>query len=65
MTVMTETRSEYFDPESVARMCAALNEAWRTLSSTQQIPEIRNALAKAIVHLATEGECDPVRDAKN
>jgi hypothetical protein len=57
---MTETRSEYFDPESVARMCAALDEAWRTLSSAQRTPETRNALAKAIVHLATEDEFDPV-----
>jgi hypothetical protein len=60
MTAMTETRGEYFDPESVSRMCAALDAAWRTLSSTQQTPETRNALAKAIVHLSAEGEFDPV-----
>lgn len=57
---MTETRGEYFDPESVSRMCAAPDVAWRTLSSTQQTPETRNALAKAIVHLSTDGEFDPV-----
>ena len=56
-----ETRGEYFDPESVSRMCAALDAAWRTLSPTQQTPETRNALAKAIVHLSAEGEFDPVR----
>ena len=60
MTAMTETRGEYFDPESVSRMCAALDAAWRTLSPTQQTPETRNALAKAIVHLSAEGEFDPV-----
>jgi len=57
--VMTGTRSEYFDPESVARMCAALDEAWRSLPATRQTPETKNALAKAIVHLAAAGESDP------
>jgi hypothetical protein len=56
---MTETRTEYFDPESIVRMRAALDEAWRSLPSSQQTGDARNALAKVIVHLASEGERDP------
>jgi hypothetical protein len=48
---MTETRNEYFDSESLSRMGTALDEAWRTLPSNQQTPEMKIALAKAILHL--------------
>ena len=50
---MTETRNEYFDSESLARMGTALDEAWRTLPAGQQTPAMKIALAKAILHLAT------------
>ena len=56
---MTETRNEYFDSESLSRMGTALDEAWRTLPSSQQTPEMKIALAKAILHLEAEGELDP------
>ena len=56
---MTETRNEYFDSESLARMETALAEAHRTLPAGQQTPEMKIALARAIPHLATEGELDP------
>ena len=62
---MFQTRSGYFDPESLARMDAALDEACRTLPSNQQTPEMRSALAKAIVHLATRGDRDPVTLSRN
>src|ERR1700739_736460 len=58
---MTETRNEYFDSESLSRMGTALDEAWRTLPSNQQTPEMKVALAKAILHLEAEGELDPAR----
>jgi hypothetical protein len=56
---MTATRNEYFDSESLARMGTALDEAYRTLPAGQQTPEMKTALARAIVYLATEGELDP------
>ena len=58
---MSETRNEYFDSESLSRMGTALDEAWRALPSGQQAPETKMALAKAILHLAAEGELDPAR----
>jgi hypothetical protein len=58
---MTDTRNEYFDSESLLRMRAALDAAWGTLPAAQQIPETKTALAKAILHLAAEGELDPAR----
>jgi hypothetical protein len=56
---MTATRNEYFDSESLARMGTALDEACRTLPADQQTPEMKTALARAIVCLASEGELDP------
>jgi hypothetical protein len=56
---MTETRNEYFDSESLARMGTALDEAHRTLPAGQQTSEMKNALARAILYLATQGELDP------
>jgi hypothetical protein len=58
---MTETRNGYFDSESLSRMGTALDEAWKTLPPSQQTPEIKIALAKAILHLEAEGELDPAR----
>jgi hypothetical protein len=57
---MIATLNEYFDSESLTRMRVALDEAWGTLPADQQIPEIKTALAKTILHLAAEGELDPV-----
>jgi hypothetical protein len=56
---MTETRNEYFDSESLAQMGTALDDAYRTLPAGQQTPEMKIALAKAILYLATQGELDP------
>ena len=58
---MTETRNEYFDSESLARMGTALDEAYRTLPAGQQTPEMKIALARAILHLDDQGELDPAR----
>ena len=55
------TRNEYFDSESLSRMGTALDEAWRALPSSQQTSQMKIALAKAILHLAAEGELDPTR----
>ena len=56
---MTETRNGYFDSESLSRMGTALDEG--TLPSSQQTPEMKIAIAKAILHLEAEGELDPAR----
>ena len=56
---MTQTRNEYFDSESLARMETALDEAYRAIPAGQQTPEMKIALARAIVYLATQGELDP------
>ena len=56
---MTETRNEYFDSESLARMGTALDGAYRTLPAGQQTLEMKTALARAIVCLASEDELDP------
>jgi hypothetical protein len=56
---MTETRNEYFDSESLARMGTALDGAYRPLPAGQQTLEMKTALARAIVCLASEGELDP------
>jgi hypothetical protein len=42
-------------------MGTALDEALRTLPSSQQTPEMKIALAKAVLHLAGEGELEPAR----
>jgi hypothetical protein len=56
---MTETRNEYFDSKGLARMGTALDEAYRTLPVGQQTPEMKIALARAILYLAAQGELDP------
>ena len=56
---MTQTRNEYFDSGSLARMETALDEAYRALPAAQQTPEMKIALARAIVYLTTQGELDP------
>jgi hypothetical protein len=40
-------------------METALAEAHTTLPASQQTPEMKIALAKAILHLASQGELDP------
>ena len=58
---MAEARSEYFDAEDLARLRAALDEACDSLPLSRKTADTRTALAKAIIHLATEeGERDPV-----
>ena len=50
-----------FDPKTLAILEAAFDEAWLTLKCNG-IEEVRaNELARCILHLATEGERDPVR----
>src|ERR1700738_2699292 len=50
-----------FDPRTLAILEAAFDEAWLTLKCNG-IEKVRaNELARCILHLATEGERDPVR----
>jgi hypothetical protein len=50
-----------FDPKTLAILEAAFDEAWLTLKCNG-IEEVRaNELARCILHLAIEGERDPVR----
>jgi hypothetical protein len=50
-----------FDPETVALMKTALDEAWASLTEEQRARRTPNELASRIVRLAKQGERDPVR----
>lgn len=50
-----------FDPETVALLCHALDEAWDALPREQQALTSKGALAEIILPLAAQGERDPVR----
>jgi hypothetical protein len=48
----------YFDPESLATMCAALEDAWRNVPADKKNADRKSALAKAIMHCAAQGARD-------
>ena len=51
-----------FDPQTPVLLEAAFDEAWLTLKSVGNKIVKPDELARAVVHLAIEGKCDPVRD---
>jgi hypothetical protein len=59
--VTTELQCGVFDPEDVTNMRSSLDQAWNSLPLERRTPANMNALAAAIVHLATQGERDPVQ----
>jgi hypothetical protein len=50
-----------FDPQTLVLLEAAFDEAWLTLKSVGNKTVKPDELARAVVHLAIEGERDPVR----
>jgi hypothetical protein len=50
-----------FDPETIALLRTALDEAWVNLAPEQQARASKSGLAERILNLAAQGERDPVR----
>jgi hypothetical protein len=55
------THGAIFDPETVALLERVLNEAWKTLSHSQQERLSKTVLAERILTAAGLGERDPLR----
>ncbi len=60
-SVMKLPEGSAFDPETVALMKAALDDAWMSLGSDQQTHASRSQLAERILREASRGERDPAR----
>ena len=61
-TRMTETKQPaQFDPETVALLREALDDAWSSLRPDQRARMSRTLLAEGIIKSAAEGERDPER----
>ncbi len=50
-----------FDPQTLVVLEAAFDEAWLTLKSMGTKTVKPDELARGVLRLAMEGECDPVR----
>ena len=50
-----------FDPQTLVLLEVAFDEAWLTLKSVGNKTVKPDELARAVLHLAMEGERDPVR----
>ena len=50
-----------FDPQTLALLEAAFDEAWLTLKSIGNTTVRPNELARSVLRVAMEGERDPVR----
>jgi hypothetical protein len=50
-----------FDPQTLVVMEAAFDEAWLTLKAIGNSTVRPDELARAMLRVAMEGECDPVR----
>jgi hypothetical protein len=50
-----------YDPETITILRAALDDAWASMSASQQALTTRSALAVRLLSLAARGERDPVR----
>ena len=50
-----------FDPQTLVVLEAAFDEAWLTLKLTGNKTVKPDELARSVLHLAMEGERDPVR----
>ena len=55
------TDDKVFDPEALAILKVAFDEACLDLAPGQRIPSVRSKLAKRILSKASQGERDPVR----
>jgi hypothetical protein len=59
--VLKVPEGDSFDPETIAILRTALEDAWTNLSSEQQGAIGKGTLATRILRLAAEGERDPIR----
>jgi hypothetical protein len=59
--LMERPQADAFEPEMIALMRAALDEAWSTLPFERQARTSKSELAERILKLAARGERDPVR----
>jgi hypothetical protein len=50
-----------FDPQTLVLLETAFDEAWLTLKSVGNKTVKPDELARAVLHLAMEGERDPIR----
>ena len=50
-----------YDPETIALMRTALEEAWASLSPNEQARTAQSLLAERILWAAKRGERDPIR----
>jgi len=50
-----------FGPQDVTNVRTGLDRAWNCLPPAHRTPEAMDILAAVIVHLATQGECDPIQ----
>ena len=50
-----------FEPQDVTNMRTDLDRAWNSLAPERRTPEAMDIMAAVIVHLATQGERDPVQ----
>jgi hypothetical protein len=59
MTDYPSPRDEYFEPDVIAAMGAALDKACRSLDGAGQRDIIKEMIAKGIIDLARSGARDP------
>jgi hypothetical protein len=52
--------SSSFDPQTLVVLEAAFDEAWLTLKAIGNTTVKPDELARSVLRLAMEGECDPV-----
>jgi hypothetical protein len=57
----SERTNASYDPDTVRILREALDDAWKTLPSEQQMHTEKSALALAILRLASNGERDSTR----
>lgn len=58
---MTVPNGASYDPETLEILKSALDEAWSSLSPTQQAETTKSTLASRILKAAAKGERDPIR----
>jgi hypothetical protein len=58
---MKQTHGATYDPEAIALLLSALDEAWETLPPARRAMTSKTTLAQRILRLAANGERDPIR----
>ena len=50
-----------FEPDRIAVMSSAFEEACRALGLAERTDPLRDLVARKVIELAQQGECDPAR----